>query len=276
MARYYYAETIRSFCSSNEVLQTLTSHSEFDINLAQRDAWQNEIDILKELCAGYPHGQIIMEYDIPRLGRRADVILLLHGIVFVLEFKVGAEEYLRNDIEQVWDYALDLKNFQEASHERVIVPILVATRAASASIVWQPSIYDDWVYEPLCTNAALLPDLIKNILASCPARQPDPADLDDSMWKFARYSPTPTIIQAASYMYTHHSVENITKTEASGESLKKTTDTILQIIRRTRDRGEKAICFVTGVPGAGKTLVGLNVAIQQFAKTENGENEMAV
>lgn len=275
MARYYYASTIKEFLQSNTVLQTLCQGSEFDINLAQRDAWQKEIAILKDLLRPYEHGQVIMEYDIPRLGKRADVIILLNRVVFVLEFKVNSSEFLRHDIEQVWDYALDLKNFQEASHDRTIVPLLVATEAKSASIRWQKSVYDDDVYEPLCTNSALLPDLVKNILADN-KHDVDLTDLDDSQWICSRYSPTPTIIQAASYMYTHHSVEAITKTEATGEMLKNTTDSIIEIIRKTRERGEKAICFVTGVPGAGKTLVGLNVAIQQFEKTENGDNEMAV
>ena len=275
MARYYYASTIKEFLQSNTVLQALCQGSEFDINLAQRDAWQKEIAILKDLLRPYEHGQVIMEYDIPRLGKRADVIILLNRVVFVLEFKVNSSEFLRHDIEQVWDYALDLKNFQEASHDRTIVPLLVATEAKSASIRWQKSVYDDDVYEPLCTNSALLPDLVKNILAD---RKSDIAltDLDDRQWICSRYSPTPTIIQAASYMYTHHSVEDITKTEATGEMLKNTTNSIIEIIKKTRERGEKAICFVTGVPGAGKTLVGLNVAIQQFEKTENGDNEMAV
>lgn len=276
MARYYYASNIKDFLQSNTVLQELTHKSEFDINLTQRYAWEREIIILKNLLSPYLHGQVIMEYDIPRLGKRADAIILLNRIVFVLEFKVGSSEFLRRDIEQVWDYALDLKNFQEASHNRIIVPILVATEAKTYSTSWHNCVYDDNVYEPLCTNSVLLPDLIKNILSCHNVSSFEDSDIDDENWIFSRYSPTPTIIQAASYMYAHHSVENITKVESSGESLKTTTDHILKIVQTTRERGEKAICFVTGVPGAGKTLVGLNVAIQQFAKAESTENEMAV
>lgn len=276
MSRYYYASDIKTFLQSDTVLQELTRKSEFDINLSQRDAWGQEIVILKDLLRPYLHGQVIMEYDIPRLGKRADAIILINHIVFVLEFKIGACEFFRRDVEQVWDYALDLKNFQEASHNRIIVPVLIATAAKSSSVSWRSSVYDDNVYEPLCTNSVLLPDLVKNILACYGVPRADCSDLDDEKWIFSRYSPTPTIIQAASYMYLHHSVENITKTESSGESLKNTTDHILQIVQRTRECGEKAVCFVTGVPGAGKTLVGLNVAIQQFIKSENGDSEMAV
>ncbi len=109
MARYYYASTIKEFLKSNTVLQTLCQCSEFDINLAQRDAWQKEIAILKDLLSPYEHGQVIIEYDIPRLGKRADVIILLNRVVFVLEFKVGSGEFLRHDVEQVWDYAIDYR-----------------------------------------------------------------------------------------------------------------------------------------------------------------------
>ncbi len=274
MSRYYYASSIEIFLSSDKILQELIKHSEFDINVSQRNAWQEQINILKKMLGDYQYGQIIFEYDIPRLGRRIDTVLLLNKIVFVLEFKVNAAEFNRQDIEQVWDYALDLKNFQEESHNRVIVPILISTRAKSSNIHWRVSKYHDDVYEPLCTNAELLPDLIKKLIAVYSYE--DSNDPNDEMWKFSRYSPTPTIIQAASYMYANHNVENITKTEASGECLTNTTNSILKIIQRTRDNGEKAICFVTGVPGAGKTLVGLNVAIQQFGQSTEDDHELAV
>ena len=277
MKRCYYSSSISEFKKSDNVLQELTKQSEFDINLTQRNAWEEEISILKDLLQSYTNGQIIFEYDIPRLGRRVDVILLLNRIVFTIEFKAGEDTYNRNDLDQVWDYALDLKNFQEASHERIIVPILVATKAKNTSDSWSVSRYDDNVYEPMCTNADMLPVLIKGLLSSLNSESFfDLNDPDDSLWVYSRYSPTPNIIQAASYMYTHHSVESITRTEASGKSLKDTTDKIVEIINNTRNNREKAIIFVTGVPGAGKTLVGLNVAIQQFEKTESGEQEMAV
>ena len=86
MARCYYASTIKEFLQSNTVLQILCQGSEFDINLAQRDAWQKEIAILKNLLRPYKHGQVIMEYDIQRLVKLADVIILLNRVVFVLEF----------------------------------------------------------------------------------------------------------------------------------------------------------------------------------------------
>lgn len=113
MARYYYASTIKEFLQSNTVLQTLCQGSEFDINLAQRDAWQKEITILKDLLQSYEHGQVIMEYDIPRLGKRADVILLLNRVVFVLEFKVGAANFCAQILSRCGTMRSTLKTFRK-------------------------------------------------------------------------------------------------------------------------------------------------------------------
>ena len=280
MSRFYYAATLEKFKheDTRAILGELHAQNSFaSVQQTQSNAWRTEIKLLKDVLAPYAHGQIIFEYDIPRLGKRVDVILLLQGLVFTLEFKVGATEYLRADIDQVWDYAMDLKNFQEDCRERVIIPVLIATNADDHFPLASTCIYHDKVYEPVRTNAAHLHEVIQSALHRQPSSwRAAPNDLDDSRWVYARYSPTPTIIQAASYMYANHSVESITRTEASGASLQQTTEYIMQVIRDTKRCGEKAICFVTGVPGAGKTLVGLNVAIQQFQKSEQGENELAV
>ena len=207
-------------------------------------------------------GQIIFEYTIPRLGKRVDVVLLMDGVVFTIEFKAGANEFVVNDKEQVWDYALDLKNFHEESRDRIIVPILVATEAPDKECSSTPglfSYYDDRVYFPLFSNSKTLPGIISRILETEPGQQA----IDAHEWLFSRYNPTPTIIQAASALYMNHSVEDITKHEADKAGIDTCTALILDIIRQSKERHQKSICFVTGVPGAGKTLVGLNVAIQQ-------------
>jgi hypothetical protein len=263
MERYYYANSFKGFKSdsSDAIIGTLTNSSEFDIDLSQRFAWNGEISLMKQVLVPYEKGEIVFEYSIPRLGKRIDIVAIIKGVIFVLEFKVGNKDFNRPDVEQVWDYALDLKNFHEDSHHRTIVPILIATNADSHSIHFTPSIYDDKVFEPIESNADSLPSIIEQILALCDNQEDDAAN-----WIYSRYSPTPTIIQAASYMYNHHTVKDITRTEASAENLTTTSNYVIDIIEQTKQRGEKAICFVTGVPGAGKTLVGLNVAIEQFEK----------
>ena len=264
MERFFYQNNITGFLVDSEdtILGALARNNSFDLVDLQRNAWLYEITFLKNLLRNESSGHIIFEYSIPRLGKRIDAILLLHGIVFVLEFKVGAKEYLRQDLEQVWDYALDLKNFHEASHNLTIVPILVATDTDSASVSKEVSQYDDQVFEPILSNAASL----SLIIAQFEEEYSTTNDL--SRWVFSRYMPTPTIIQAASSLYLNHSVADITKTEASGENLQRTSEFVMNVIDHTRTNGEKSICFVTGVPGAGKTLVGLNIAVRQFEKKD--------
>jgi len=262
MNRFFYADRITNFltASENEILGTLATKNPFDLVDLQRDAWKYEIKLLKRILASETEGQILFEYSIPRLGKRIDVTLLLKGIVFVLEFKVGANAYHRQDLEQVWDYALDLKNFHEASRELTIAPILVSTEAPDSSTVQELSIYDDQVFEPILCNA----DGLAGVIAKLAQEHANNANL--SQWAYSRYMPTPTIIQAASSLYLNHSVEEITRSEATGENLKRTSDFVMRVIEHSQANHEKSICFVTGVPGAGKTLIGLNIAVRQFQK----------
>jgi len=265
MQRFYYSETFADFIaqSGEYILGCMDTLNEFDLTLEQRGAWLEEFSLMKDVVAALPSdGQILFEYTIPRLGKRIDVVLLTGGIVFTIEFKVGADEFLVNDKEQVWDYALDLKNFHEESRGRIIVPILVATGVRDTDCPLPDAAfcyYDDQVYNPILCNAGTLLPAVQKILDSTPA-QPS---LDPHEWAFSRYSPTPTIIQAASALYINHSVEDITRHEADKAGIDSCTDYILDIIKTSKQNHQKSICFVTGVPGAGKTLVGLNVAIQQ-------------
>ncbi len=264
MERFFYQNSIIDFLTDSEdaILGALAKNNSFDLVDLQRNAWLYEISFLKNLLRDEKTGQIIFEYSIPRLGKRIDVILLLHGIVFVLEFKVGADEYCRQDLEQVWDYALDLKNFHEASSSLTIVPILVATNADNASNSKEVSQYNDHVFEPIFSNAESLSQIITQFITDYAQ------EIDLSRWALSRYMPTPTIIQAASSLYLNHSVADITKTEASGEDLQRTSEFVMSVIEHSRANREKSICFVTGVPGAGKTLVGLNIAVRQFEKRD--------
>ena len=264
--RFFYEDSFKSFLSQseNEILGKIARENTFDSNTLQMEAWLDEIIIMKNIVSHFSEGRILFEYSIPRLGKRADVILIFHGIIFVLEFKVGEKTYLRRDIEQVWDYALDLKNFHEASHDKTIIPILVATEAKEYSYNYSPCLYNDKVFEPICSNKNSLCPIINTILEN----NKNAFNEDLKEWAISRYSPTPTIIQAASALFNNHSVENIIRTEAEKESLTKTNQFILDIIEKTKQKKEKTICFVTGVPGAGKTLVGLRVAIEQFEKKD--------
>ncbi len=225
------------------------------------EAWIGEINLLQKVLLPWKddEAEIIFEYDIPRLGKRVDIIMLLRGIIFCIEFKVGQKDALQSDVEQVMDYALDLKNFHRYSHDRIIVPILIPTKNKTSSKSFVHSVYNDSIFNPLITGANGLQNLIKNVLQHLGANTP--GTIKD--WIISPYTPTPTIIEAARSLYENHSVEDITRHEADKVTTDATIAYILDIINRTKKRGEKSICFVTGVPGAGKTLVGLDVAVKQ-------------
>lgn len=271
MTRCLYHATIHEFLqqSSEALLGTFVNNYHGVAMTTTNEAWADEIRIMQEILQPWKDedGQVIFEYDIPRLGKRIDVVLLLRGLIFCLEFKVREREMLQSNIEQVLDYALDLKNFHLLSQNRTIVPILIPTRFQSSSNEFRPSVYDDFIYNPLVTGANGLQQLIADVLAHAGATVPDPSLGTD--WIISPYSPTPTIIEAAKRLYENHSVEDITRHEADKVSTDRTIAYILDVIKTSREKDEKSICFVTGVPGAGKTLVGLDVAVKQ--SYQNGE-----
>lgn len=234
-----------------------------EILTTTNEAWLGEINILQDVLLPWKDepGQIIFEYDIPRLGKRIDVVVLLRGIIFCLEFKVGQKDMLQADIEQVLDYALDLKNFHLLSQNRTIVPILVPTEYKSSTSEIKLSVYDDSIYNPLVAGKEELGKLITKVLEHANAKLPDTTL--GANWVISPYSPTPTIIEAARTLYESHSVEDITRHEADKVSTDTAIAYILNVIKQSKENKEKSICFVTGVPGAGKTLVGLDVAVKQ-------------
>lgn len=264
--RFYYSDTISSFLARNinEIVGELTLASQHDINDETAQSWVEEIMTLRYALTPYSgHGSIYFEYNIPRMGRRADVIALIDGIVFVLEYKTAEQIFHRDAMVQVWDYALDLKNFQEGSLDRVLVPILVAPKERDAHCRLDLKHFEDNVYEPLMVNANKLGLAIAMALDNIPHSIQLPA-VDDA-WAKSGYEPTPTIIEAAVALYEENTVEDITK---HGGDIDKAANELTSIIDHCRQNCRKAICFITGVPGAGKTLIGLNTAIDQFNKGE--------
>ena len=265
--RCLYAAMFSEFLSKEPlaVLGTLHNNYHGDALTTTDEAWMGEIELMQQVLEPWREelGQIVFEYDIPRLGKRIDVVLLLRGMIFCLEFKVGKKEEFQAGIEQVMDYALDLKNFHLFSHDKKIVPILIPTKYKEYTTVFQPSVYNDDIYNPMITGEEHLQELISKVLEHAGAKRED-GGIDN--WLISPYAPTPTIIEAARTLYENHSVEDITRHEADKVSTDTTINYILQVIQQSKDRQQKSICFVTGVPGAGKTLVGLDVAIKQTYK----------
>lgn len=257
MRRAYYSGSVATFLASQPaaLLGELVQHSEFDVNLPQREAWMAEVCLLQATLGPFKdRGQLHLEYVLPRLGRRIDVVLIVEHILFVVEFKVGERSVDAAAIDQVWDYALDLKNFHDASHHATIIPVLIPTRADRVELPY-PKPANDRVAHPV----VITPDQLAALIERCVAVAPY-APLYAEDWIQGKYCPTPTIVQAATALYAGHSVEDISRSGAGESNLSVTSAVLDKLIRRARDQGQKLLCLVTGVPGAGKTLVGLNLA----------------
>lgn len=262
-SRAWYGASITEFRSADPdaVFGILAKNPDFDIATTQKEAWLEQIVFLRKNLEGLT-GTLFLEFNIPRMGSRVDAVLLIGSAVFVVEFKVGEAAFNRAAIEQVWDYALDLKNFHEASHHVSLVPILVATEAkesARAKLIADV----DRVYRPIEVH----PDGFRAAVDSALGIVSGVA-LDQSQWAQGAYKPTPTIVEAARALYAHHGVDAIKAFDAGKKNLGETSQRIEELIDEARTKNRKIICFLTGVPGAGKTLVGLNVATQH-ARTES-------
>lgn len=264
--RAYYSDTLTDFLAKSklEIFGELCSNDQFSAEDLQKNTWKTEIDILKEQLITFKDGHIILEYTIPRIGNRIDGVFIYKGILFLFEFKVGSNIYLNHDIEQVIDYALDLNSFHKESHNKLLVPILICTEASNKD--FSISLMKDNILNPLYCNKNNIANCINNVIENFTQSEFSPYD-----WINSIYMPTPTIIEAAKVLYHGHNVEEISRNDASAINLTRTTKAISDIIDFTKQNNKKSICFITGVPGAGKTLAGLNIAIdrQRVAEDEH-------
>ena len=259
----WYAAPIDRFVleSVDSVLGALSGRSPFDVDVSQIEAWAAEIQLLRGALSAID-GWIYLEFDIPRLGSRIDAVVVTSNVVIPIEFKVGETEFRRADYEQAWDYALDLRNFHAGSESAELFPVLAATDASSGDLEWSAP-HADGVRPPRRCSGAGLRDTIEQALAGAQGQA-----IDAEGWGRAPYHPTPTIIEAARALYGRHTVDSIARNDAGATNLSVTSLRVEEVIDEVRRAGGKAIVFITGVPGAGKTLVGLNVATQ---RREEGE-----
>jgi hypothetical protein len=265
--RFYYSDSIKEFLrkSINEITGILTIASQHDINDETKQSWVDEITVLQEVLKPYVNeGTVYFEYNIPRMGRRIDVLVIIKNIIFILEFKTEDRKFTREAFIQVWDYAIDLKNFQDNSEKRYLIPIVVAPREKDNHCKLDLNCSEDRVFQPLFLNSKRLGEGINIALNNIKPTELYDAEADNQ-WAKSGYSPTPTIIEAAIALYNQNTVEDITKHDADLDS---TAECIRDIVRTCKENRQKAICFVTGVPGAGKTLIGLNTAIEQYKANE--------
>ncbi|MFN4880581.1 MAG: DUF2075 domain-containing protein [Bacteroidota bacterium] len=265
MTRSYYSNTISHFLNddSDKILGQLIRNHDFAAENLQRNAWIKQIEILKSQLSDFKHGQIYFEFSIPRMGKRVDNVLIIDDFIFVVEFKVGDTEYQKHAIEQTVDYCLDLQNFHEGSHHEKIVPVLVSTKAPDFENVFE---VNDNLFEPIKSNQNNITQIISQTLFLS-----DGTKINPTKWENSIYKPTPTIIEASQALYRGHSVSEISRSDAGVINLSKTTECINRIIEKSKTTNAKSICFLTGVPGAGKTLAGLNIANER-RKAHEDEN----
>jgi len=264
MKRAYYFSSISEFCNQEpeQVLGQMTQQHSFDLTMLQRDAWDEQTLLLRKVLSDYD-GRIYFEFSIPRMGKRVDAVIIIESAIFVVEFKVGSKFYAPADLDQVMDYALDMHNFHEGSHHATLVPILVATKAPLTDIQIN-TLPENGLFSPLCCNADSLGTAIKKVLELQTKKA-----IDSSEWERSGYKPTPTIIEATLALYNGHSVTDISRTDASAKNLAHTSASVAEIVKQSKANSEKSIIIVTGVPGAGKTLVGLDIATTHIDPTDD-------
>ena len=260
MLRAYYGKSIADFIQDDDlkILGALTKHHGHQtLEKSQQNAWERQIAILKSQLAGLS-GYVYFEFSIPRMGKRVDNIVILGDRIFLLEFKIGSKQYDKHAIDQVIDYAIDLRNFHEGSHDANLIPILIAEKAPIVENNFQTVQNLDYA---ILLNKQNLHDFLKHYDSN--------SLMDVAAWEQSSYKPTPTIIEAAQALYQKHDVAEITRSDAGAKNLSDTADCISNIIEQAKQEHKKAICFVTGVPGAGKTLAGLNIANQRLKVAED-------
>lgn len=261
MNPYQYTATIKEFFSTDEnlIIGVLTQTNAFDSRRTTIASWKEEINTLKIALGNYREedGFVAFEYTIPRVDGRIDCVVGLRGILFVMEFKTGETQDVDADKEQLAQYVADLKNYHFESYDIPVAPMWVVPSAdIPVARVMRPTTNEN-IFGMMSVCDATISDVMNKILTSDYANR---KGLDANNWLHSPYCPTSNIVEAARKLYANHQVKDINRSDAKGEDLVRTTDTIIGLINQAKARNEKYLCMVTGVPGAGKTLIGLSIA----------------
>jgi len=265
-SRSFYAATVAEFLTAvpDQLIGQMSSRLAKLHGQAENDqikAWMREIELLRsafsQIGDAASNWGVLFETPLLRLGRRLDVVVLTPGVVIVLEFKIGSKTYNSQDVAQTEYYALSLRDFHEASQVRTIVPILCSDAAASTQLNPFPIV--DGLSATMRTNAAGLTEALL-AAAGHPGQNQEP--ITPHEFETSPYRPTPTIIEAARALYEGHSVADLGRGDASAEKLDSSSERLIEIVVEAKTQKKKVICFVTGTPGAGKTLLGLNIALK--------------
>lgn len=263
----YYKNTLNGFLKDKDetILRKLTSNYANDgfyqLLGTQIKSWEESLPLIHDLIVDlHQHDStagtwgVLLEYPLYRLRKRIDLMLISRKQLYIIELKVGATDVENEDIRQVEEYALDLRDFHKASHTLSMSPFLCCTELAK---IPEQLLYDSGLQiQPVCvTSKSILADIIikqNSIIGGHLKRA-----IDWEAWEQSSYEPVPTIIEAATTIFANHGVKEISRSDA--DNLVACSQEVVRLVHETRDQGKKRIIVVTGVPGAGKTLAGLNV-----------------
>jgi hypothetical protein len=271
-----YCNSIKDFLVANpqEVLKEIkdkTIISDPDIERNQIRAWGNEIPELQNQLKNF-QGSIIFEYSLKRLGKRIDVVLLIHGIVFSLEFKTGEKnpEGIGKDAQQqAGVYAFDLKNFHKASEDLPVCPVLIPNLAPDDNIADFDVSLSDRPMPLQIIKIDALSELINKIVQD----NKNPAEIDLKDWLDSPFHPIPSVYEMAISALTDYHNDWINRSGADSGKIEETENKNDEIISTTKNNGQKSIIFLAGVPGSGKTLIGMDIARRYTSK---GSGDKAV
>ena len=272
--RTYYESTIEDFVAQKypaEIVEFLTesdeSTDEYELHL-QKEAWRNQIKILQKYLKD-KKGYIIFEYALSRVNMRIDVVLLMDGVVYSLEFTNNEVEFKPDDINQADGYGYALKNFYEVNRDKYVVPMLIATKAPDSECSDSADLGIDKLFSLFKANTSKMEQYI-DLIRSKYGSEVICSEEDFENWVKAPFKPNPTIVQSARSIYMNNQVDEFFKFDAGEENLKITEGTVECIVKEAKEKKKKIICFVSGVPGAGKTLVGLDLAGKTKNNTASG------
>lgn len=270
----YYESSIEDFVAHkypSDIVDFLTesdeSTDEYELHL-QKGAWSNQIKILQKYLID-KKGYIIFEYALSRVNMRIDVVLLMDGVVYSLEFKNNEVEFEPDAINQADGYGYALKNFYEVNRDKYVVPILIATKAPDSECSSGADLGIDKLFSLFKANTNKMEQYI-DLIRSKYGSDVIYTEKDFEDWIKSPFKPNPTIIQSARSIYMNNQVDEFFKFDAGEENLKITEGTVECIVKEAKKNKKKIICFVSGVPGAGKTLVGLDLAGKTRNNTESG------
>ncbi len=272
----YYARHVVEFLSESDTsilgaLAQANSEAKFlQLESAAIEAWRSQFDILRgtlstitESVAESSRWGLLLEFPIPRRQRRIDLVLLACDVVFVIEFKTAKPD--KAAFRQVEDYALDLADFHAPSRYAVLVPIVVAPGPSiqATNVIERSRVKGVQGCEP--SDLASLLERNFSLYTSGQSTQ-----IELNSWNDGVYRPVPSIIEAAMAIFSGMEVREIAHAHADAHNLTSTVEAIFAAIEQAKRDCRKSICFVTGVPGSGKSLAGLRAVHDPRIKGELG------